>query len=136
MTSTPLSQPSARGADSMRNAALADLARTLFEHTDDENLVRQKTSLFEYKPGQNTHTFRRPAPSRDATVAALPASWRRQAEKACEEAGVTDPEILEACIVDVGYTRDESFAETAVVVQERDAANWDSTLVQQDDSGR
>ena len=108
------------------NPALTELARSLF--FDDENgwLVAQHTSLFEYKPGQNTKTFRRPTPTREATVAGLPAIWRQQAQGACEEAGVTDPDLLEACIVDVGYTRDESFAETAVAVQARNASSLDS----------
>ena len=35
----------------------------------------------------------------------------------------------EACIVDVGYTRDESFAETAAAVQARnDDPNWATDL--------
>ena len=45
-----------------------------------------------------------------------------------EEAGVTDPDLLEACIVDVGYTRDESFTETAVAVQARNDPNWETDL--------
>jgi hypothetical protein len=67
-------------------------------------------------------------PTREATAAGLPASWRRQAEAACNEAGVTDPDLLEACIVDVGYTRDESFAETAAAVQARDDSVWETDL--------
>jgi hypothetical protein len=67
-------------------------------------------------------------PKRQASVAGLPATWRRQAQAACEDAGVTDPDLLEACIIDVGYTRDESFAETAVAVQARNDSNWDSGL--------
>jgi hypothetical protein len=106
-------------ADSVLNAGLAELARTLFLDEDGEMAVSQQTSLFEYAPGQNTRTFRRPMPTREATVAGLPASWRRQAEAACDQAGVTDPDLVEACIVDVGYTRDESFAETAAAVQAR-----------------
>ena len=105
-----------------------ELARALFLDKDDNRLVAQDTSLFEYGPGQSTHTFRKPAPKREASVAGLPASRRRQARAACEEAGVTDPNLLEACIVDVGYTRDESFAETAVAVQARNNSNWDSDL--------
>jgi len=42
---------------------------------------------------------------------------------------------LQACIVDVGYTRDESFADTAAAVQARDASNWDSELGEQADAG-
>ena len=110
------------------NPGLAELARSLLDDEDSGWLVAQQTSLFEYAPGQSTRTFRRPTPKREATVAGLPASWRRQARAACEEAGVTDSDLLEACIVDVGYTRDESFAETAAAVQARNDSNWDSDL--------
>ena len=116
------------GTGSGLQPQLTELARALFLDEDDERLVAQQTSLFEYAPGQNTHTFRRPTPKREASVAGLPASWRRQAKAACDEAGVTDPDLLEACIIDVGYTRDESFAETALAVQARPDSNWDSDL--------
>ena len=39
-----------------------------------------------------------------------------------------DTDLLEACIVDVGYTRDESFAETAAAVQARNRSNMESDL--------
>jgi len=107
---------------------LAELAQSLLLDDDSEWIVAQKTSLFEYEPGQSTRTFRKPTPKREATVAGLPVTWRRQAQAACEEAGVTDPDLLEACIVDVGYTRDESFAESAVAVQARNDPDWDSDL--------
>jgi hypothetical protein len=122
------------GSDSRArlNAGLADLARILLDgDADDGRLVEQEESLFEYEPGQSTWTFRKPPPTREATPMALSANWRRRALEACEEAGVTDPDLLEACIVDVGYTRDESFAETAAAVQARNAANWDSRLARQ-----
>ena len=122
-------------ADSVLQHGLTDIARSLLTDEDDGLVLAQEESLFEYEPGQSTYTFRRPAPTRDATAAALPASRRRQARSVCEQAGVTDPDLLEACIVDVGYTRDESFAETAVAVQARDASNWDSELVKQADAG-
>jgi len=107
---------------------LAELAQSLLLDDDSGWLVAQETSLFEYEPGQSTRTFRKPTPKREASVAGLPATWRRQARATCEEAGVTDRDLLEACIVDVGYTRDESFAETAVAVQARNDSNWDSDL--------
>jgi len=116
------------GTDSTLNAGLAELARSLLFDEDNGWLVSQQTSLFEYAPGQSTRTFRRPTPKREASAAGLPASWRRQARAACEEAGVTDRDLLEACIVDVGYTRDESFAETAAAVQARNHSNWESDL--------
>ena len=111
------------------------MARSLLADDDNGWLVAQEESLFEYEPGQSTRTFRRPTPTREATAAALPASWRRQAQEACEEAGVTDPDLLEACIVDVGYTRDESFADTAAAVQARDVSNWDSEMAGRVDQG-
>jgi hypothetical protein len=118
----------ASGSGSGLEPQLTELARALFLDKDDDRLVAQDTSLFEYGPGQSTHTFRKPAPKREASVAGLPASRRRQAQAVCEKAGVTDPDLLEACIVDVGYTRDESFAETAVAVQARNDSIWDSGL--------
>jgi hypothetical protein len=116
------------GAGSGLQPGLAELARSLFFDDDNGWLVAQQTSLFEYAPGQNTRTFRRPMPKREASTGGLPASWRRQAEAACEEAGVTDRDLLEACIVDVGYTRDESFATTAAAVQARNDSDWESDL--------
>ena len=118
----------ASGTGSGLHPGLAELARSLVFDDDNGWLVAQRTSLFEYAPGQSTRTFRKPTPAREASVAGLPASWRRQARAACEEAGVTDRDLLEACIVDVGYTRDESFAETAMAVQARNDSNWDSEL--------
>ena len=118
----------ASGSGSGLEPQLTELARALFLDKDDDRLVAQDTSLFEYGPGQSTHTFRKPAPKREASVAGLPTSRRRQAQAVCEKAGVTDPDLLEACIVDVGYTRDESFADTAVAVQARNDSNWDSDL--------
>jgi hypothetical protein len=117
-----------RGSPAGLSPGLAELARTLLLDDDHGWLVAQKTSLFEYEPGQSPRTFRKPMPKRQASVAGLPATWRRQAQAACEDAGVTDPDLLEACIIDVGYTRDESFAETAVAVQARNDSNWDSGL--------
>ena len=118
-------------------AGLTELARTLLAGDDDdiEDLVVQEESLFQYEPGQSTSTFRKPMPTREATLGALPAASRRRAQEVCEAAGVKDKDLLKACIVDVGYTRDESFAESAVAVQERDAANWDSELAKRADAG-
>jgi hypothetical protein len=103
---------------------VAELARALLLDDDHGWRVAQEASLFEYERGESTRTFRKPMPKREATVAGLPATWRRQARATCEQAGVTDPDLLDACIVDVGYTRDESFAETAVAVQARNDPDW------------
>ena len=117
------------GTDSALHAGLTELVRSLLLDDDNGWLVSQQTSLFEYAPGQSTRTFRRPTPKREAGVDGLSVTWRRQARTACEKAGVTDRDLLEACIVDVGYTRDESFAETAAAVQARnDDPNWATDL--------
>jgi hypothetical protein len=118
------------------SVALSELARTLLTKDDDPSLLEQEDSIFEYEPGQSTYSFRRSKPTREATPEALPASWRKRAKKACEQAGVTEPDLMKACIVDVGYTRDESFAETAAVVQARDESNWDSEVAMRSDGGR
>ena len=118
----------ASGTDPRLHAGLTEIARSLLLDDDIRWLVSQKTSLFEYAPGQGTWTFRKPTPKREASVDGLPASWRQRARAACEQAGVTDPDLLEACIVDVGYTRDEGFAETAMEVQARNDAGWETDL--------
>lgn len=116
------------GSGGALQAGVTELVRSLFASEDHEWLVSQPTSLFEYAPGQSTRSFRKPMPKRDATAAGLPPSWRRKARAACDAAGVTDPELLEACIVDVGYTRDEAFAETAAAVQARGRFDSQSDL--------
>ena len=105
---------------------IAQLAQALLLGDDHAWLVAQERSLLEYEPGQSTRTFRKPTPRREASVAGLPATWRRQARTACEDAGVTDPDLLEACTIDVGYTRAEAFAETAVAVQARNGSDLDA----------
>jgi hypothetical protein len=122
-------------SDSVLQRGLTDVARSLFADDDDGSVLAQEESLFEYEPGQSTWTFRRPTTTREATSASLPVNRRRQAQAVCKEAGVTAPDLLEACIVDVGYTRDESFAETAVAVQARDVSKWDSELVKRAGAG-
>ena len=113
-----------QGSPSGMSPGVAELARTLLLEEDHGWVVQRRTSLFEYEPGQSPRTFRKPMPKREATVAGLPVTWRQQARATCVDAGVTDPDILEACIVDVGYTRDESFVETAVAVQARNDPDW------------
>ena len=116
------------GSGTALEAQITEFARSLFFADDHEWLVDQPTSLFEYAPGQSTRSFRKPMPKREASSAGLPATWRRRARAACEEAGVTEPDLLEACMVDVGYTRDESFAETAAAVQARGRLEVESDM--------
>lgn len=116
------------GSLSPVQAATVKLVRQLLEDDTDPRALTQEDSLFEYEPGQSTATFRRPTPTREATVTALSGSRRRHAREVCRNAGVTDADLLEACVVDVGHTGDESFAESALAVQERNVSNWDADL--------
>ena len=118
----------ASGTDPALHAGLTEIARSLLLDDDNRWIVSQQTSLFEYAPGQGTWTFKKPTPKREASVDSLPDSWRQRAQAACEKAGVTDPDLLQACVVDVGYTRDESFVETAMEVQARNDSNLETDL--------
>ncbi|MEW2146210.1 VWD domain-containing protein [Micromonospora vinacea] len=74
--------------------------------------VEAKLSLFDYEPGQNTGTFTdRRFPERLLTAGELPN--RATAELVCRRAGVTDPQILADCVLDVGLTGQVAFAEDA-----------------------
>ena len=81
--------------DAAEPAALADKWR-----------VTQAASLFDYQPGQSSHTFVDPTfPDPSQTV-----PNREAADKACREEGITDPQLLHDCIVDFGVTNGFLFA--------------------------
>jgi hypothetical protein len=74
--------------------------------------ITQETSLFDYGPGENTETYTdRNFPRWLMTTAALDSAARSHAEDVCAAAGVTDPFLLDACLLDVGATGDDSFAD-------------------------
>ncbi|MCG5436401.1 VWD domain-containing protein [Micromonospora foliorum] len=78
--------------------------------------VEAQRSLFDYEPRQNTGTFTdRRFPNRLLTVGDLPN--RATAELVCRRAGVTDPQILADCVLDVGLTGQVAFAEDAARAQ-------------------
>lgn len=80
--------------------------------------VTDETSLFWYADGTSTETFTdRTFPDRPLTLDDLDPADRAAAEEICRAAGVTDPDILAACILDVATTGDPSFAEQAAKVQ-------------------
>jgi hypothetical protein len=75
-------------------------------------------SLFEYFDGDSTESHTdRTFPSGVVTAANLSPVARLAAEEICAAAGVTDPVLLEACVVDVGFTGDASFAESAGAIE-------------------
>lgn len=84
---------------------------TLYREFGDSWRVTPEESLFDYLPGETTGTFTDLAfPEGPTSAAELPAAAREAAEAACRAAGVTDPAVLEACILDVGLSGETSFA--------------------------
>ena len=85
---------------------------TLYPSYADSWRIGQQGSLFDYAPGETTETFTdRDFPRVRATAADFPTDVRSSAEKICREAGITDPVLLENCILDVALTGDVRFAQ-------------------------
>ena len=80
--------------------------------------VSAADSLFTYDAGQNTSTFTDVNfPYTQISVADLPAADREGASAACQAAGVTDPVVLSACILDVAVSGDANVAGAATTAQ-------------------
>ncbi|MDJ1180442.1 VWD domain-containing protein [Roseofilum sp. BLCC_M91] len=85
----------------------------LYKNFGNSWRISQSESLFDYAPGQTTETFTdKSFPRRYKTMDMLSAQQIREAEQTCLEAGV-EPDLLEGCIFDVGFTGDRSFAQAA-----------------------
>jgi hypothetical protein len=68
-------------------------------------------SLFDYLPGETTAYFQAlPCIAKPVNKATLPASAVASATAACQAAGITDPHVLDDCIVDVAGSGDPSYA--------------------------
>ncbi|WTX00052.1 VWD domain-containing protein [Streptomycetaceae bacterium NBC_01309] len=90
-----------------------DLYRTYADHWR----VQQAQSLFEYGPGQSTATFTdRSFPKRPTDAAIVPGN--EKAREQCVAAGVTAPETLAGCVLDVALTGRTEFAEAAADQQQ------------------
>ncbi|MBI2375581.1 MAG: VWD domain-containing protein [Deltaproteobacteria bacterium] len=77
--------------------------------------LRGAESLFTYDRGQSTETYTDLAfPSALVSVDTLPAADYDAARTACLAAGVTDPALLDACILDLAVTQDESFVDSSL----------------------
>jgi RHS repeat-associated protein len=77
--------------------------------------ITQAESLFDYAAGQSTDTYTdKTFPDREATVDDVPANVRPQARAICAGAGITNETVLKSCVLDVGLTRDPSFALQAI----------------------
>lgn len=79
--------------------------------------VRQETSLFDYESGQSTANFTdRSFPKRPTDLSTLPNA--AAARERCVAAGVSGPEVLDGCILDVALTGREEFAQSAADQEE------------------
>lgn len=84
----------------------------LYPSYADSWRIDQKDSLFTYDPGTSTETYTdRKFPDKRATPDSVPN--RAAAEALCKQHGVTDPDLLIACIIDVGLTGQVDFARSA-----------------------
>jgi RHS repeat-associated protein len=80
--------------------------------------IRQDESLFDYRPGETTETFTDLTyPDAPVTADSLPPATRSMAANVCGVYGAVLPDVLDACIVDVGVTGDADFANGAAGVQ-------------------
>jgi hypothetical protein len=92
--------------------------RRLYRLFGDSWRIRQRQSLFDYRKGRTTRSYTKLRfPSRPLTVGSLPRALRRRAARICRQAGVTDPQVLENCILDVAATGDRAFARDAVTLE-------------------
>lgn len=73
--------------------------------------ISQEESLFDYIDGNTTETHtNRSFPSGLVSTGSLSPGVRQSAEQICRDAGISDPILLDACILDIGLTNDSSFA--------------------------
>lgn len=84
--------------------------------------ITDQESLFNYRAGERTATFSIAGfPARRVTADDFPLDVSAEAERVCTEVGVTSPEVLETCILDVAVTDDPEFAYHAFLAQEATA---------------
>lgn len=80
--------------------------------------ISDDESAFHYDDGESTATFTDPSfPSEPATVEALPADARAEAEEVCARVGVKRDEMFADCVLDVGATGEPWFAYQAFSAQ-------------------
>jgi hypothetical protein len=77
--------------------------------------ITQGESLFDYENGKSVATYARPDfPSVPLAVADLDPAVYAAARNACQAAGITDPIVLNDCILDIGGTGNTEFVNSGV----------------------
>ncbi|MHC5595393.1 MAG: putative Ig domain-containing protein [Nostoc sp.] len=99
--------------------------------------ITQANSLFDYATGQDTNTFSdRTFPTNIITAATLPADQRAAAQQIAQNAGITDPTILEDAILDIALTNAApEFIQAYIALQREITVNAPNTLINPDGFG-
>jgi len=88
-----------------------------YDDFGDSWRISQAESLFHYENGKTTSDYTlADYPMRPTNVGELPEAVVSDAEAVCGEAGVSEEVWLEACILDVACTGDESYAASAAAL--------------------
>ncbi len=81
--------------------------------------ITQDESLFDYEPGNDVATYAKAGfPERPLTVEDLDPAVYAAARRQCEAAGITNPTLLDDCILDIAVTGDADFLGSAQDVDE------------------
>lgn len=92
--------------------AIEPVFEQLYPAYADSWRVSSESSLFTYRPGESTETYTdRDFPDAEATAENI--AGREAAEAMCRRLGVTQPDVLQNCIVDLAITGRPEFAYTA-----------------------
>ncbi len=84
--------------------------------------VRPRESLLDYGRHQTTSTFTdRSFPKGFFPVTRLPRRARSDAEAVCRRRQIVDPDIFDACVIDVGATGLDAFADSAAAEEQASA---------------
>src|SRR5262249_39103659 len=83
----------------------------LYHLLGDSWRVKPSESLFDYGPNESTATFTDLSfPDRIYRASDLPSDVAADAMAVCVAAGISDPELLDECVLDVGATGVRDFA--------------------------
>ncbi len=86
--------------------------------------ITQAESLFDYSGTETSAGFDIPGfPSEATSVSNLTAAQQSSAQATCQAAGVTNPALLEGCILDVALTGSSTFASGASTTQSQDTTS-------------
>jgi von Willebrand factor type D domain len=92
--------------------------RLLYRVLGDSWRIAQRQSLLAYARGQSTRAFtNRSFPHEVASAKALPVRARASALRFCRRLHIKNPQVFEACLLDVGLTGNGAFATTSAQLE-------------------